>query len=133
MENQTHKKTNIKKPLIILGIVLAVILVLTFGFPAVMLIKSRAQCGSGGILVGDLKSGYICTYNSVLGNNEDSKSCPICSELCLSKGKIEKVGGSSDYYSTHGMDLTNSISRNSDGTFSIKEPPIVCNCECSGK
>lgn len=132
MENQTHKKTNIKKPLIILGIVFVAILILTFGFPTVMLIKSKAQCGTGGVLVGDLKSGYICTYTSVLSKDEGA-SCPVCSQLCESKGKLEKAGGSSDYYATHGMDLTNSITVNSDGTFSVKEPPRVCNCECTKK
>ena len=126
-------KTNIKKPLIILGIVFVVILILTFGFPAVILIKSKSQCGTGGVLVGDLKSGYICTYTSVLRDELKGEKCPICSQLCESKGKIEKEGGSSDYYATHGMDLTNSVSRNSDGTFSVKEPPRVCNCECSEK
>jgi uncharacterized membrane protein len=132
MENQTHKKTNIKKPLIILGIVFVAILILTLGFPTVMLIKSKAQCGAGGVLVGDLKSGYICTYTSVLSKDEGA-SCPVCSQLCESKGKGEKAGGSSDYYATHGMDLTNSITMNTDGTFNVKEPPVVCNCECVKK
>lgn len=123
-------KTSIKKPLIILGIIFIAILILTLGFPAVMLIKSKVQCGAGGILVGDLKSGYICTYTSVLSKDEGS-SCPVCSQLCESKGKVEKAGGSSNYYDTHGIDLTNSITMNSDGTFSTKESPRVCNCECS--
>lgn len=130
--NKTHRKTNIKKPLIILGIIFIAILILTLGFPAVMLIKSKVQCGAGGILVGDLKSGYICTYTSVLSNDAGS-SCPVCSQLCESKGKVEKAGGSSNYYDTHGIDLTNSITMNSDGTFSVKDPPVVCNCECSEK
>lgn len=125
-------KTNIKKPLIILGIVFITILILTLGFPAVMFIKSKSQCGTGGVLVGDLKSGYICTYTSVLSKDEGS-SCPVCSNLCESKGKVEKAGGSSNYYDTHGMDLTNSITMNTDGTFNVKEPPVVCNCECVKK
>lgn len=126
-------KTNIKKPLIILGIIFIAVLILTLGFPAIMLIKSKSQCGTGGILAGDLKSGYICTYTSVLSDNKDLTKCPICSDLCQSKGKVEKAGGSSDYYATHGMDLTNSITMNSDGTFSVKDPPVVCNCECTKK
>jgi len=120
------KKANKFGPLIFIGII-ALILILLFAVPlGIYFFKSKSQCGSGGMLIGNSRDGYYCGYHSVCNECQNVKQCSDCSQLCESKGKIKREG----YCGPTEFDLTNKIKKDKEGNIYIEEGPINCYCCC---
>jgi hypothetical protein len=113
-------------PLIFLGII-AIVLLLLFAIPfGIIYFKSKAKCGSGGMLNGNSKEGYSCAYTSVCENCQNASQCPDCTSLCESKGKIKR----DCYLGEFKVDLTGKIKKDKEGNIYIERGPINCNCCC---
>jgi len=116
-------------PLIFIGII-ALILILLFAIPlSIYFFKSKSQCGSGGILIGNSKEGYYCGYNSVCEGCQNVSQCPDSFQFCESKGKVKRDG----FCGPTKIDLTDKIKRDKEGNIYIAQGPVTCYSCCDEK
>jgi len=104
--------------------------VISYGF---IFYKSNAQCGSGGMIVGNSYDGFYCVFASNCDNCQNSSQCPDCPSLCESKGKIKSEGfcGPSAIYC--GLNrIDDKMKRDEEGNI-YSDKGIHCVCCCDEK
>ena len=128
MNDQQPKRSNKRTFIMIILVALIIIGIFTIPF-GIVYFKSKSQCGPGGIIIGSGNEGYHCSYKSVCEDCESPQQCPDCTQLCESKGKVEREG----WCGPKSIDATNKIKRSPEGGFEIDMGPVNCYCCCDEK